>query len=49
MAIQKKIQLYVSDATGNQKSAKYYRISLPADNLPFNKETNLFKNMIHFY
>ena len=49
MAIQKKIQLYVSDATGNQKTAKYYRISLPADNLPFDRETNLFKNMIHFY
>ena len=49
MAIQKKIQLYVSDATGNQKSTKYYRIPLPADNLPFDKETNLFKNMIHFY
>jgi hypothetical protein len=49
MAIQKKIQLYVSDATGNQKTAKYYRISLPADNLPFDKETNIYKNMMHFY
>lgn len=49
MAIQKKIQLYVSDATGNQKSAKYYRIPLPADTLPFNKETNIYKNMMHFY
>lgn len=35
MAIQKKIQLYVSDATGTQKTAKYYRIPLPADNLTF--------------
>lgn len=49
MAIQKKIQLYVSDVSGNQKTAKYYRISLPADTLPFNKETNIFKNLIHFY
>lgn len=49
MAIQKKIQLYVSDATGNQKTAKYYRIPLPADNLPFDKETNIYKNMMHFY
>lgn len=49
MAIQKKIQLYVSDASGSQKTAKYYRIPLPADNLPFDKNTNLFKNMIHFY
>lgn len=49
MAIQKKIQLYVSDASGGQKTAKYYRIPLPADNLPFDKNTNLFKNMIHFY
>ena len=49
MAIQKKIQLYVSDVSGNQKTAKYYRIPLPADNLPFNKETNIFKNLIHFY
>lgn len=49
MAIQRKIQLYVSDASGSQKTAKYYRIPLPADNLPFDKNTNLFKNMIHFY
>lgn len=49
MAIQKKIQLYVSDVSGNQKTAKYYRIPLPADTLPFNKETNIFKNLIHFY
>ena len=49
MAIQKKIQLYVSDVSGNQKTAKYYRIPLPADNLPFDKETNIFKNLIHFY
>lgn len=49
MAIQKKIQLYVSDATGSQKTAKYYRIPLPADNLPFDIHTNLFKNMMNFY
>lgn len=49
MAIQRKIQLYVSDTSGSQKTAKYYRIPLPADNLPFDKNTNLFKNMIHFY
>lgn len=49
MAIQRKIQLYVSDASGSQKTTKYYRIPLPADNLPFDKNTNLFKNMIHFY
>ena len=49
MAIQRKIQLYVSDASGGQKTAKYYRIPLPADNLPFNKETNIYKNMMHFY
>lgn len=49
MAIHKKIQLYVSDATGNQKTAKYYRIPLPADNLPFDKVTNTYKNMMHFY
>lgn len=49
MAFQRKIQLYVSDASGGQKTVKYYRIPLPADNLPFDKNTNLFKNMIHFY
>ena len=42
MAIQRKIQLYVSDASGGPKTAKYYRIPLPADNLPFDKKYESF-------
>ena len=49
MAIQKKIQLYVSDATGAAKTAKYYRIPLPADTLPVSRTTNLFKDLVRFY
>lgn len=47
--IKKKIELYVSENTGNTKTTGYYRIPLKGDSLPFNKETNLFKNCVRFY
>lgn len=49
MAIQKKIQLYVSDATGTTKSAKYYRIPLPGDTKPANRTDNVFKDLVRYY
>lgn len=49
MAIQKKIQLYVSDATGATKSAKYYRIPLPGDSKPANRTDNVFKDLVRYY
>ena len=49
MAIQKKIQLYVSDATGAAKTAKYYRIPLPGDTKPANRTDNLFKDLVRYY
>ena len=49
MAIQKKIQLYVSDATGVAKTAKYYRIPLPGDSKPANRTDNIFKDLVRFY
>ena len=49
MAIQKKIQLYVSDVTGTTKSAKYYRIPLPGDTKPANRTDNVFKDLVRYY
>ena len=49
MAIQKKIQLYVSDVTGATKSSKYYRIPLPADTKPANRRDNILKDMVRYY
>ena len=31
MTIKKKVQLYVSEATGNSKNAKYYKVFLPCE------------------
>lgn len=45
----KKIQLYVSDATGATKSAKYYRIPLPGDSKPANRTDNVFKDLVRYY
>lgn len=49
MAIQKKIQLYVSDATGAANTAKYYRIPLPSDSKPANRTDNIYKDLVRFY
>lgn len=49
MAIQKKIQLYVSDTTGATKTAKYYRIPLPADALPYDILDNPLKGIVRLY
>lgn len=49
MAISKKIKLYVSDATGERKTSKYYRIPLQADTLPFNSTSNMFKDLVRAY
>ena len=49
MAIQKKIQLYVSDVTSTTKSAKYYRIPLPGDSKPANRTDNVFKDLVRYY
>lgn len=43
MPIQKKIQLYVSDATGAAKTAKYYRIPLPCDTIDYDILDNPLK------
>ena len=49
MAIQKKIQLYVSDTTGAAKTAKYYRIHLGADSQPYDILDNPYKGLIRLY
>ena len=49
MAIQKKIQLYVSDATGSTKTSKYYRIPLPGESKPANRTDNIYKDLVRFY
>lgn len=49
MAIEKKIKLYVSDATGERKVAKYYRIPLTGDSLPYNAVTNPAKDTLRIY
>lgn len=49
MAIQKKIQLYVSETTGANKTAKYYRIPLPSDSKPANRTDNIYKDLVRFY
>lgn len=49
MAIQKKVQLYVSETTGANKTAKYYRIPLPSDSKPANRTDNIYKDLVRFY
>ena len=49
MAIQKKIQLYVSDTTGSTKTSKYYRIPLPGESKPANRTDNIYKDLVRFY
>ena len=49
MAIEKKIKLYVSDTTGERKVAKYYRIPLVGDSLPYNETTNPLKDVLRIY
>lgn len=49
MAIQKKVQLYVSETTGVNKTAKYYRIPLPSDSKPANRTDNIYKDLVRFY
>jgi len=49
MAIQKKIQLYVSDTTGSTKTSKYYRIPLPGETKPANRTDNIYKDLVRFY
>lgn len=49
MAIQKKVQLYVSENTGANKTAKYYRIPLPGDSKPANRTDNIYKDLVRFY
>ena len=49
MAIQKKIQLYVSDTTGAAKTAKYYRIPLPADTMDYDILDNPLKGLVRLY
>ena len=49
MAIQKKIQLYVSDTTGAAKTAKYYRIHLGADSQPYDILDNPYKGLVRLY
>lgn len=49
MAIEKKIKLYVSDATGERKTAKYYRIPTVGDSLPYNTTTNPYKDLFRVY
>lgn len=49
MVIQKKVQLYVSETTGANKTAKYYRIPLPSDSKPANRTDNIYKDLVRFY
>lgn len=49
MAIQKKIQLYVSDTTGAAKTAKYYRIPLPCDTMDYDILDNPLKGLVRLY
>ena len=47
--MKKKIKLYVSDATGERKVTKYYRIPLVGDSLPYNETTNPLKDILRIY
>lgn len=49
MAIEKKIKLYVSDSTGAQKTSKYYRIPVPTDSQPVDRQGNRFKGLVRMY
>ena len=49
MAIKKKVQLYVSEATGNTKTAKYYRVHLGADSQPYDILDNPYKGLVRLY
>lgn len=46
--VKKKIELYVSE-TGGTKVAKYYRIPIESDSLPYHPETNRLKDRVRFY
>lgn len=49
MAIKKKVQLYVSEATGNTKTAKYYRVYLGSDSQPYDILDNPYKGLVRLY
>ena len=49
MAIERKIKLYVSDAAGEAKSAKYYRINLASEKESVDRFTNIYKGLVRFY
>ena len=49
MAIEKKIKLYVSDATSERKTSKYYRIPTVGDSLPYSVTTNTYKDLFRVY
>lgn len=49
MAIERKIKLYVSDTTGEAKSAKYYRINLASEKEPVDRFSNIYKGLVRFY
>lgn len=49
MAIEKKIKLYVSESSGAQKTSKYYRIPLPTDSQPVDRQGNRFKGLVRMY
>lgn len=49
MAIKKKVQLYVSEATGNTKTAKYYRVHLGSDSQPYDILDNPYKGLVRLY
>lgn len=49
MAFERKIKLYVSDTTGEAKSAKYYRINLASEKEPVDRFSNIYKGLVRFY
>ena len=49
MTIKKKVQLYVSEATGNTKTAKYYRVHLGSDSQPYDILDNPYKGLVRLY
>lgn len=49
MTIKKKVQLYVSEATGNTKSAKYYKVFLPCNVQPYDILDNPLKGLVRLY
>lgn len=49
MTIKKKVQLYVSEATGNSKNAKYYKVFLPCEVQPYDILDNPLKGLVRLY